>query len=298
MLLALASAVALLLPVPASHTGEPRPKAYWTAIVSSGYAVPEGEDPGALLVELSAHLSSRDPELRDDCGYGIAQRWILKDRRLSAADLRRLVALWSANLEVGIGESGTDSVLLRSFSALDLSLVAALDLEAPFLDQEEFDALLRAAVRYLESERDLRGWVPEVGWHHGCAHASDLLRFLARNPRLDLEDQSLLVFAVAGRASAPVETVFVHGEDDRMARALVSVIARADFDLDGFRAALEPLAAALAAGNAGPFDPVRHGAATNSRNLLRALYVRLATAGELEGEREAARQAVLRILTT
>jgi hypothetical protein len=81
-----------------------------------------------------------------------------------------------------------------------------------------------------------------------------------------------------------------------MARALVAVIAREDFDPDTFRGALEPMADALAAAGRGPFDPERHAAAANSRNLLRALFVRLAAAGELDPPQEAAREGVLRVL--
>jgi len=48
-------------------------------------------------------------------------------RALKADERRTLVSQLSANLRRGIGESGTDTVLLRSFSALDLSIFAALE---------------------------------------------------------------------------------------------------------------------------------------------------------------------------
>lgn len=275
---------------------EARPKEYWTAIVRSGYALPAGADATELLLELSAHLGARDSELRDDCAYGIAARWIVTEGRVDAEGLRRLLARWSANLEVGLGERGTDSVLLRSFSALNLSLLAARDLDVPFLEQAEFDELLGSTVAYLEAERDLRGFVPELGWCHGIAHAADLARFLARNPKLAPDGQALLLFALSGRATAPVEEVLVHGEDDRLANALSALIARADFDGDAFVAALEPFSAALAAARGGAFDLERHAVATNARNVLRALHVRLAAAGELGPAQAAARAAVLDVL--
>jgi hypothetical protein len=58
-----------------------------------------------------------------------------------AAGLRQVTKHWTGNLRAGLGETGTDAVLLRSFSALDLSIVAALDLETPFLRSPEVAAL-------------------------------------------------------------------------------------------------------------------------------------------------------------
>jgi len=67
----------------------------------------------------------------------------------------------------GIGETGTDSVLLRSFSALDLSILAALENRDPALDDAAYRKLLDDALGYLRDERDLRGFEPRVGWIHG-----------------------------------------------------------------------------------------------------------------------------------
>src|SRR4029453_1426853 len=98
--------------------------------------------------------------------------WIYRDQKLSPAQLREPMAEWIGNLKRGLGEQGTDSVLLRSFSALELSLLAAYDLKTPFLSQEEYDALLAAALDYLADERDVRGYDPEKGWMHSVAHTA------------------------------------------------------------------------------------------------------------------------------
>jgi hypothetical protein len=80
---------------------------------------------------------------------------------VSASELHRLLALWTDNLRVGSGEVGTDSVLLRSFSALNLSLLAARDSRRSFLDEDECATFLSTILTYFRDERDLRGFDDE-----------------------------------------------------------------------------------------------------------------------------------------
>jgi hypothetical protein len=284
-----ALAVSLLGPLQ-----EPRPKEYWDAIQRAGYAVPEGESAYELLVELSQHLDSRDSQLRDDLAYTIATNWILRNRLLRPDELRGLARLWTQNLSVGVGEVNTDTVLLRSFSALDLALIASLDNEAPFLDADEFAALLDAALAYLAAERDLRGWVEGVGWVHATAHTADLLKFLARSRHLEPAGQKRILTAVAVRMTETQGHVFTFGEDERLAATVVAVLAREDHDPEAFDAFLTQLAEApRALARAGRYDPALYAGAQNSKNLLRALHVFLAAAARSSPPLFDAGQAVL-----
>ena len=116
-----------------------------------------------MLMEMNDLLFSTDPVLRDEVAYSAAERWILRDKRVDAGELRQLLERWSRNLENGLGEAGTDRVFGRSFSALCLSLIAAADLQSPFLAPAEVrsffvpDArLLRARTRPARFRRDSR----------------------------------------------------------------------------------------------------------------------------------------------
>lgn len=268
---------------------------FWRGIARDGGEVPEGESAAALLAEFDELFASRDAFLRDQLGYGLAQRWILRERRLSAEEARGLAGTWTAWLGRGLGEEGSDTVLVRAFAALDLSLLAAYDLEQPFLDDAGFAALLDGALDELANERDLRGWEPEIGWIHATAHTADLLKFLARNDRLDEEGQARILEGIALRMVEPGPPVFVHDEDERLAAAVVSVLAREDLSPDAFAAFLELCRTPLAAADP-EFDPARHAARRNTRNLLRAVHERLDLAGELpahlEGPREDLREAL------
>ena len=285
---------ALLVPPPSEQEAPERPRAYWQAIAESGSELPAGESAYDLLVELSAHLGSPDPVLRDDYAYGIAAQWILRQQLLSDDELRALAELWTSNLEVKLGESGTDSVLLRSFSALSLALLASHDTQHPFLEPEDFERLLEAALVYLERERDLRGWVEGLGWCHSAAHTADLLKFLARSRHLQPEGQFMILLGIAQRVRDTNGYVFVHGEDERLAAAIVSVLAREDLDAEAFAEFLVVLCESPGGpGNGRAFDPVAFASGVNAKNLLRALYVHMSRAGPLPEQLEAARASVL-----
>ena len=257
-----------------------RGEEFWRAIAREGMAVPAGESAAGLLGEIDELLASRDPFLRDQLGYGLAQQWILRERLLSPEEARELTRTWTTWLGRGLGESGTDTVLVRSFAALDLSLFAALDLEAPFLDDAGFAALLDGALDHLANERDLRGWEPEVGWIHATAHTADLLRFLARSPRLDGDAQARILEGIALRMTEPGPPVFTFDEDERLAAAVVALLAREDLSGDACAAFLELCRGPLAPGGA-EFDPERFAARRNTRNLLRAVHERLDLAAQL-----------------
>jgi len=253
---------------PATHeTG------FWRAIIAADYALPEGESPASLLGELSGLLGSRDPEERDEFGYGITVHWIYRQKLLSPTELRDLQAVWTTNLRVGISESGTDSVLRRSFSALNLSILVALDNKSPFLDEAGYRQLLTAALRYLREEQDVRGHEAGIGWLHSPAHTADLLKFLARNRHLQREDQERILEGIADKMNAPGGVVYHHGEDERLARAVLAILKRKDLDPATVKRWLEQLGHMTADLWDGPLDPLRFAAAQNAKNLLKSLYV-------------------------
>ena len=208
-------------------------KNFWRAILNQHCAVPEHESADALSHELSAMLASPDPELRDDLAYSILATWIIRGNELSTPTLIALTDEWRANLKSGIGETGTNSVLKRSFSALCLSEMARREAKIPFMGAERYHALVAESIAYLQDERDLRGYDPTLHWIHATAHTSDLLAALANNPSLTKQEANGMMQAVQSRLATATE-IFTQGEQDRLATAVVSVIRRSDFDTGSF----------------------------------------------------------------
>ncbi|MGH7982246.1 MAG: DUF2785 domain-containing protein [Candidatus Udaeobacter sp.] len=202
---------------------------FWKAIREHNFAVPEHDSVGKLALEIADLAAETDPTLRDECGYEILAAWIYRDNLLNGDQLEALRRKLLPAMTSHIGESENDTIFRRSFSALYMSILTAQDLRKPFLSGAAFKETLDTALQCYAGERDLRGYVPKKGWAHATAHVADLLKFLARNPQLSREDQKRIVIGVSQRCrTAP--SVFVWGEDARIAAALLSVVDRKDFD--------------------------------------------------------------------
>ncbi len=263
------------------------PKEFWRSIVERDFALPEGSSLVDLSAELSGLLASPDPELRDEYAYSILTAWIYQKRVIQPAQLRPLMGRWLANLKEGIGTTDTESVFRWSFSALMLSVVVARDNAAPFLEKSEFHELFVAALEYLGREQDIRGYDPRVGWMHSAAHTADLLKFLGRSRYLDREDQTRLLEAITGKLRA-APMVFAFGEDERLARAILSLVNRNDFDRDAFSSWASR---SRPAGTAQP-ELAQLRANQNLKNLLAKLDVLLSLVPEPSAGIQAAHNAV------
>lgn len=208
-------------------------KANLTAIQNNDYLIGDGQEYLSLSWDMLEHLGSPDPELRDDLIYDIFAKWIKMDR-LRAGELRSLLdaCLSSSHLFYRIGESGTDSVYARSFSALVVALIINAHRRGPFLSDNELYNVKARIENYLVSERDVRGFVEGKGWAHAAAHAADALDELARCDSFSSPDDMRDILAAV---KARVETdyyAFIHEEDERLVTAVVGVMGRKILDDD------------------------------------------------------------------
>jgi len=267
----------------------PHPKAYWQAIAKGDFEPPAGVTAAQLVPELVANLASPDPELRDDLSATILTSWIARKKLLGPEDLRSLITTLRTNLRQGIGTTDGDGVLLRSFSALTLSIVVARDNEAPFLTEAEQAALLDSALDYFHDERDLRGFDPALGWMHSAAHTADLLKFLARSARLPAGAQPRILAALAAK-NRDASGVFTQEEDERMARVVISIARRPDFDRAAYTTWLETMTGASKV--QAPVNLPGLRARQNTRHLLMALSAELLADGRPSEGADFARSAL------
>jgi hypothetical protein len=209
---------------------------------------------------------------------------------LTGEQLLTLLPPLQQNLTGGIGESDTDSVFKRSFSALTLASFAQRDLQQPFLSPAQYRALLTAALAYLRDERDNRGYDPVKGWIHSTAHTADLLAALARDPRFTPADQQALFAAVEHRLHSTTG-VYTFGEQDRLAVALLCVITRDDFQLASFQNWLATLQQDSVVWQKSPPDPVQLALFENHTYLVEALLARMPTQTPLSPAATQARDA-------
>lgn len=173
----------------------------WQALCSDGYAVPEEADMPALVRELEALLASPDPVERDEWGYSFVATW-----------LRR--GLIPPGLRVDLGDEmarrlTSDDIWVRTFAPLVLdALVTYGTFEARWVDP---------FARWYETEADLRGLDPDLGWLHAVAHGADLLGTLGHHD--DVRPADMLELA-ARRLTRPTDHLWGAGEDERLGHAI------------------------------------------------------------------------------
>jgi hypothetical protein len=273
----------VLAPLAAQAVPDPAPL---RAFLGKDAPLPAAAEQRGLLPQLTTLLGARDPALRDDLAYSLLAKWLCVDRVVPVEQRRALLETWLGALVVDPA-APPDAVLRRSFSALALGLLVALDNREPWLTDAEHARLLAAAVDYLRAEGDVRGIVPELGWVHSVAHTADLLKLLARSPRLDAAGTARVLAAIADKLER-TDVPLVCGEDERLARAVLAVAARDDFDDGAFAVWLGVVWPAAA----GAADAAALARGHNRRHLVTTLHALLAADPRTSPSLEAARQAV------
>ena len=77
---------------------------------------------------------------------------------------------------------------------------------------------------YIKREQDLRGDVSsEKGWAQGIAHVADALGIFSLNSYLNDLDLIRLLTAIATKFRHPVSSVYLHSEEEKLARATVKI---------------------------------------------------------------------------
>lgn len=248
---------------------------YWQQVLEGGLRVPADRPLGDLTAELTTMLGDPDPEVRDGLAYPLLATWIgdgVYDDLLTGLGDGMCVGL-----EQGLGSTTSDSVFIRSYSALVLSECVDRDTTAGLVPRETVLRWGDRLATWYVRERDLRGFIPGKGWAHAVAHGADAVAALARSPRLGTAELAVLLDVIADRLVTRTEEFFVAGEPDRIAHAAVQALRRDLLGLD----LLEPWIDRIAADGRPSGDIHRHPwfVAANVQAFLRSLQLQLALGG-------------------
>jgi hypothetical protein len=223
-----------------------------------------------VTAELTALLGSADPVERTEQSYRELARWI----RTGVYDelLAGLGDGMSTGLEVGLGESGTDTVFRRSWSARLMADCIARENVIRVLPARQLLIWGDRVATWFVRESDLRGHVESKGPALALAHGADAIGELARSTHFALPELTVLLDVLADRTLLPTSTRLVSGEPDRLARATLAIIGRDIVPMS----ILEPWVARLANG-AIAMDPAgpAAGRSFNTQSYLRALHLQL-----------------------
>lgn len=199
--------------------------AFWQAIEEQNFAIPAGYSTESLTDYLLNALGNTNPEVREGPTYDVLENWIHRGV-YSPERLRTMANQMLTNLTVGLGEMGTDTVFLRTFSMLILTEILKEDNEHPFLTEAQVRHYMKHGLDYLKAERDIRGYVAGKGWAHTVAHTADFLVALARNRYLSATDLERLLQAGAEKLSETSTIIYLYEEDERLAYAVLTALRR------------------------------------------------------------------------
>lgn len=269
----------------AVYKGAIMDKEFWISIAKNEYKIPDGPSLGEITKTLFGYLGSTDPELRDDIAYTVYANF-LKCEMYSKEEVRAHVDVLLSNLEEEIGETESDSVFLRAFSILFLAEIVHNDNKKPLLDEDVVRSILAKGLWYLDAEKDPRGHVPVKGWAHALAHTADLMLVLGRNRQTMKEDLEKILQGISNKLVHSTNWIYIHGEDERLANAVMAVFARdlvsEDFLKEWLKSFLEP----EKSWNGAYMDEDQAKAFHNVRNFLRSVFIAVHSSEELPRKRE------------
>lgn len=270
---------------------------FWHSIADNDYTVPEGHTLENLTEILFGYLRSTDPILRDEIAYTVYANW-LKREMYSHEVIGSHVEKLLANLEKGISETASDTVFLRAFSVLFLAEIVHNDNKKPLLDKLTVKQILEKGLWYLNAENDPRGHVPVKGWAHALAHTADLLLVLGCNTHLEEADLWKLLTGIATKIVHATNHVYIHGEDERLASAVIEILRRDLVSLNQLEAWTKSFTHPDGKDWKGAMAEEEHNRAyQNTRNLLRSIYLGLLTDPEDMPDRESLLRLFLNTIT-
>lgn len=177
-----------------------------------------------LLQQTLTHIGSTNAELRDLIYRTFIE--ILSDNLLSPQQLQFLFDTTTNEdfLYANIGENFTDSVFIRSFSALLVANILTKDAEILTLNDESLQPFFKQIGRYLLLEQDTRGHIEGKGWAHSIAHGADLAAITIKHPKFDLQYAPSILHAL--KLTTWKDVVYINDEEERLVNIIEALLDR------------------------------------------------------------------------
>lgn len=196
------------------------------AIKEDDWNLPKSLKADEYALELFEFLGDTDPELRDD--LVLTMIWVLVDQeKVTKNTCRDLLArcMSKEGIWYRIDEEDPLAVFRRSFSQLIIATLLKDHVKShrAWMRKDIFVDLVDQLLEYGEREKDVRGYDLEFGWAHSTAHYADALNALAACRELS-EKQGKQAFQTIIEKADIAEYGYIHGEDERLARAACALV--------------------------------------------------------------------------
>ncbi|WP_082386228.1 DUF2785 domain-containing protein [Rossellomorea vietnamensis] len=229
-----------------------------------------------LVKSMMHFIGSTDSELRDKLIYSTFFHLAI-DNQLEDDLLSDLLdySLSDDMLFKGIGENGTDTVFTRAFSSLVIAVILYKDNEDDFLPRDAVYKTKDLLINYINSENDLRGFVPVKGWAHSIAHVADAFDELILNKKIEQKDL-LDMLPPLWEKILVSDSVYVHGEDERMATPILAMLEKG-LDLVEIEHLLKGIPAELKRRKEQVNEENYWFLEANCKNFLKSFYVKISS---------------------
>lgn len=177
-----------------------------------------------MALEMMECIGSIDSELRDDLIYETMDKWLMEEKFSdNEAEEILKISIDDMHMFFGIGDVDKDSVFTRTFSVLITASVLALNSRKKFINEKLLYEVKDKVIEYMNSEKDLRGYVYGKGWAHSAAHTADALAELALCDAFNGAVLMEILRAIKEKVCVG-NYVYIDEEGERMARAAVNCI--------------------------------------------------------------------------
>jgi hypothetical protein len=254
-------------------------KQFLQAIVDNNNHIPDDIDYFLFLKALLQNFASTDPQLRDNLTYSILAHAIIdqdSQQKLTTSQVEDLLltCIDEEHLFYHIGEAGTDTVFMRSFSLLIIAAILFADAKTPRLSEQVTRQAQIALLHYAKEEKDWRGYIRGKGWAHTAAHLSDALDECAQNRYMVTPDREAVMSTIRDLARLPEPLCYE--EDDRLAftayRVIANQLVEEAFLAEWIESFFVEREQDVVANEQNLVSWVR---SSNAENVLRSLYFRL-----------------------
>ena len=241
-------------------------KQFLRSIADNNYTIPADIDSFAFATALLPNLGSTDEELRDELSYMILASGIIDKHKLTQQQSQELLfnVLDQDHLFYHIGEAGTDTVFMRSFSTLIVAALLYTDNGDSLLPSDVVHRAKDALLRYARAEKDWRGYVDGKGWAHAMAHLADALDECAQHASMSADDRQDILKTLSWLVKLP--DPLYYEEDMRLANVAYRIIVAKQVNENFLD---EWLASCYVERGS---DVASWMSASNSKNFLRSLF--------------------------
>lgn len=192
-------------------------------IKNKNYTTTAQYNPYDLVQESIKYIGDPDPTLRDDLVLSFLEAMIL-NQVLNDSQVISIKNICLSNLSFGLGKID-DTIFTRTFSMLVIAIILYRHRNYPFLNKGDIITIFEKMIYTYNNDQDVRGYVETKGWAHGAAHGADVFLELSQMEEINGNDMQRILDAICNKVKIG-HYGYIHNEDDRMARVVVSIINR------------------------------------------------------------------------